>query len=187
MQWIQNYIPLGNLGLSALVAAIPLFILLYMLGIRRSKGQHAAFFATLAALLLAIFAWQMPVTLAVMATLNGVFFGLFPIVWIVITAIWVYNMTVESGEFKIIKNSLACITDDRRLQAMFIAFAFGSFHRRHGRLRHAGGHHRGHAGGPRVSTRFTPPASASSPTPRPWPSAPSASPSWWPPTSPAWT
>ncbi len=127
MQWIQNYIPLGSLGLSALVAAIPLFILLYMLGIRRSKGQHAAFFATLAAVILAIAVWGMPVSLAVMATLNGMFFGLFPVVWIIITAIWVYNMSVESGEFEIIKNSLACITDDRRLQALFIAFAFGAF------------------------------------------------------------
>ena len=127
MQWIQNYNPLGNLGISALVAAIPLFILLYMLGIRRSKGHHAAFFGTLAAILLAILVWGMPVQHAAMATLNGMLFGLFPIVWIVITAIWVYNMTVESGEFEIIKNSLACITDDRRLQALLIAFAFGSF------------------------------------------------------------
>ena len=127
MPWIQNYIPLGHLGLSALVAAIPLFILLYMLGIRRSKGQHAAFYAVLAAVLLAILVWGMPVQLAVMATLNGMLFGLFPVVWIVITAIWIYNMSVEAGEFEIIKNSLACITDDRRLQALFIAFAFGAF------------------------------------------------------------
>ena len=121
-----------------------------------------------------------------MATLNGMLFGLFPIVWIVITAIWVYNMTVESGEFEIIKNSLACITDDRRLQALFIAFAFGSFIE-------------GTAGfgtpvaitaamlvGLGFQRRCTPPVSASSPTPRRWPLAPSASPSWWPPGSPAW-
>ena len=74
-------------------------------------------------------------------------FGIFPIVWIVITAIWVYNMTVESGEFEIIKNSLACITDDRRLQALFIAFAFGSFIEGTAGFRHPRGHHRGHAGG----------------------------------------
>ncbi len=127
MTWVQQYNPLGNLGLSALVAAIPLFILLYMLGIRRSKGHYAALYATLAAVLLAIFVWRMPAGLAISATLNGMAFGLFPIVWIVISAIWVYNMSVESGEFEIIKNSLACITDDRRLQALFIAFAFGSF------------------------------------------------------------
>jgi lactate permease len=127
MTWNQVYNPLHNLGLSALVAAIPLFILLYMLGIRRAKGHYAAFVATFAAMLLAIIVWGMPVGLAVSATLNGMAFGIFPIVWIVVTAIWVYNMTVESGEFEIIKNSLACITDDRRLQALFIAFAFGSF------------------------------------------------------------
>jgi lactate permease len=69
----------------------------------------------------------MPAKLAINATLYGAAFGLFPIVWIVITAIWIYNMTVESGEFEIIKNSLASITEDRRLQAIFIAFAFGSF------------------------------------------------------------
>ena len=69
----------------------------------------------------------MPVGHAVSATLYGAAFGIFPIVWIVVTAIWVYNMTVECGDFEIIKNSLACVTDDRRLQALFIAFAFGSF------------------------------------------------------------
>ena len=69
----------------------------------------------------------MRVSLAISSTLNGAAFGLFPIVWIVITAVWVYNMTVESGEFEIIKDSLARLTDDRRLQALFIAFAFGAF------------------------------------------------------------
>jgi lactate permease len=127
MTWLQHYNPLGNLGLSALVAAIPLFILLYMLGIRRSKGHYAAFYSTLAAVLLAIIVWGMPVGYAISATVYGAAFGIFPIVWIVVTAIWVYNMTVECGDFEIIKNSLACITDDRRLQALFIAFAFGSF------------------------------------------------------------
>ena len=127
MAWIQNYNPLGSIGLSALVAAIPLFILLYMLGIKRSKGHNAAFFGLFSAILIAILAFNMPVGLALSATLNGVFVGIFPIVWIIVTAIWVYNMTVESGEFEIIKNSLASITEDRRLQAIFIAFAFGSF------------------------------------------------------------
>ena len=127
MTWIQNYDPLGNIGLSALIAAIPLFILLYMLGIKRSKGHNAAFFGLLSAVLTAILVFKMPVGLALSATLNGALVGIFPIIWIVVTAIWVYNMTVESGEFEIIKNSLASITDDRRLQAVFIAFAFGSF------------------------------------------------------------
>ena len=127
MKWVQVYDPLGNIMLSGLVAAIPLLILLYMLGVRRAKGHYAACIGTLSALLLAVAVWSMPASLAVSATLNGMLFGLFPIVWIVITAIWVYNMTVESGEFEIIKNSLASVTDDRRLQALLIAFAFGSF------------------------------------------------------------
>ena len=125
--WIQAYNPLGSILLSALVAGIPLYILFYMLAVKRMAGHKAAFAATLAAVLLAIFAWGMPAGLAVNATLYGAAFGIFPIVWIVITAIWIYNMTVESGEFEIIKSSLASITDDRRLQAILVAFAFGSF------------------------------------------------------------
>jgi len=127
MTWVQNYNPLGNIGLSALIAAIPLFIILYMLGIRRSKGHVAAAFGLAAAILVSIFVYNMPANLAIGSVLNGAAYGIFPIVWIVVTAIWVYNMTVESGEFEIIKSSLAAITDDRRLQALFIAFAFGSF------------------------------------------------------------
>lgn len=127
MSWVQQYQPLGSVALSALVAGIPLYMLFYMLAVKRMAGHKAAFAATVTAVLLAIFAWGMPASLAIDATLYGMAFGLFPIVWIVVTAIWVYNMTVESGEFTIIKNSLAQITDDRRLQAIFIAFAFGSF------------------------------------------------------------
>ncbi len=127
MNWVQVYNPLGNLALSALVAGIPLYILFYMLAVRRSPGHWAALFGTGSAVLLAILVWQMPVGLALNSTLMGAAFGIFPIVWIILNTIWVYNMTVESGEFDIIRNSLACITDDRRLQALFIAFAFGSF------------------------------------------------------------
>jgi lactate permease len=127
MAWTQQYGPLGGVNLSALVAGIPLYILFYMLAVRRAKGHIAALLATTTAVILAIAVWGMPVGLAVNTTIYGAAFGLFPIVWIVITAIWIYNMTVESGEFEIIKNSLASITDDRRLQAIFIAFAFGSF------------------------------------------------------------
>jgi len=128
LTWTQTYMPFGsNYLLPALVAAIPLIILFVMLAVLRKPGHQAAFVATAAAVLLSIFAWGMPAKLALNATVYGAAFGLFPIVWIVITAIWIYNMTVESGEFEIIKNSLASITEDRRLQAIFIAFAFGSF------------------------------------------------------------
>lgn len=128
MPWIQNYIPVADsVILSALVAAIPLFILFYMLAVRKSKGHIAAICGLIGALVVAIFIWKMPVGLAVSSTLNGAAFGLFPIVWIVVTAVWVYNMTVESGEFEIIKDSLARLTDDRRLQALLIAYSFSCF------------------------------------------------------------
>ncbi len=127
MNWTQIYNPLGNIFLSALIAGIPLYILFYMLAVKRAKGHWAALLSAASAVALSIAVWRMPVALSLNATLMGAAFGIFPIIWIVLTAIWVYNMTVESGEFDIIRNSLACITDDRRLQAIFIAFAFGSF------------------------------------------------------------
>ncbi|MDR0816163.1 MAG: lactate permease LctP family transporter [Desulfovibrio sp.] len=133
-KWTQIYDPLGLIApglpeylLSALVAAIPLYLLFYMLAVKRAAGHKAAFAGTLSAIILAITVWGMPVGLTINSTVMGALFGIFPIVWIIITAVWIYNMTVESGEFEIIKNSLASMTDDRRLQAIFIAFAFGSF------------------------------------------------------------
>ncbi len=127
MNWLQAYDPLSNVFLSAAVAGIPLYLLFYMLAFRRTAGHKAAFVGTTAAVLLAILIWGMPVNLALSSTAMGALYGIFPIVWIVITAVWVYNMTVESGEFEILKDSLARLTDDRRLQAIFIAFAFGAF------------------------------------------------------------
>lgn len=127
MNWLQMYDPLGHIAVSAFVAAIPLFILFIMLAVKRAPGHRAALFATGSAMVLAILVWRMPVTLAVNSTLMGAAFGLFPIIWIVLNTIWLYNMSVESGQFEIIRSSLARITDDRRLQAVFIAFAFGSF------------------------------------------------------------
>jgi lactate permease len=131
-KWRQIYDPLASLGgpsflLSALVAAIPLYLLFYLLAVKRTAGHKAAFVGTLSSLILAIAVWGMPAKMAISSTIMGACFGLFPIIWIVITAVWIYNMTVESGEFEIIKSSLANLTDDRRLQAIFIAFAFGSF------------------------------------------------------------
>ena len=126
-QWVQVYEPVGGIFVSALLAAIPLILLFYMLAVRRTPGHYAALVGTGSAILLAILAWGMPVSLAINSTVMGMCFGIFPIIWIVVTAVWVYNMTVESGEFEKIKSSLANLTDDRRLQAIFIAFAFGSF------------------------------------------------------------
>jgi len=126
--WLQVYKPLGDsYVISALVAGIPIYILFYMLAVKRAKGHVAGAVASLAALLLGIVFWGIPTSTAIGSYTYGFVYGLFPIVWIVVTAVWVYNMTVESGEFEIIKNSLATITDDRRLQAVFVGFAFGSF------------------------------------------------------------
>lgn len=127
MAWTQVYNPAGGALLSALLAGVPLMALFYMLAVRRAKGHYAAAVAVALSFALAIFVWRMPVGIAVSSFLHGAAFGLFPIIWIVVTAVWVYNMTVESGEFEYLKQSLARLTDDRRLQAIFIAFAFGSF------------------------------------------------------------
>ncbi|WP_300719084.1 lactate permease LctP family transporter [uncultured Desulfovibrio sp.] len=127
MTWTQVYNPAGGALFSALLAGIPLIALFYMLAVRRAKGHYAAAAAVALSFALAIFVWGMPAGTAVSSFIYGAAFGLFPIVWIVVTAVWVYNMTVESGEFEYLKQSLARLTDDRRLQAIFIAFAFGSF------------------------------------------------------------
>ena len=126
--WTQIYDPISkSIGISALVAGIPIYALFYLLAVKRMKGHIAGGIASLLALVLGILVWGIPASTAIGSYTYGFVYGLFPIVWIVVTAIWVYNMSVESGEFEIIKSSLACITDDRRLQAVFIGFAFGSF------------------------------------------------------------
>lgn len=127
MTWTQVYDPMGSLALSALLAAIPMIIIFYLLAVRRTPGQIAGAIALASAVLVAILAYKMPVGLALTATGMGALYGVFPIFWIVITAIFIYNMTVETGQFEIVKDSIATITDDRRLQALLIAFAFGAF------------------------------------------------------------
>lgn len=125
--WIQNYDPLGHIALSALAAAFPLFLLFFLLAIRRMAGFKAAFFCVSSALLLAVLVWKMPWSMAFSTLALGGSFGLFPIVWIIVNAVWIYNLTVESGEFETIKSSLAGLTEDRRLQTVLICFAFSCF------------------------------------------------------------
>jgi len=127
MTWTQIYNPMNNLALSALMAAIPIIVIFYLLAIRRTPGQIAGAIALASAVLVAIFAYKMPVGLALTATAMGALYGIFPIFWIVVTAIFIYNLTVETGQFEIVKDSIASITDDRRLQALLIAFGFGAF------------------------------------------------------------
>ncbi len=126
--WQQHYTPLGgSLALSALAAAIPLFVLLYLLGVRRTTAWIAALSGLGATLVVAIGVYQMPAGLAVSASAMGAAFGLLPITWIIFWAIFLYRMTVETGRFEIVKDSIGSITQDRRLQALLIAFAFGAF------------------------------------------------------------
>ncbi len=125
--WTQNYDPFNSLAISAPVAALPLFLLFYLLAIRRSPGYRAAAICCLAAFLIAGFLWKMPWPTAFSSLTMGMVFGLFPIVWVIVNAVWMYNLTVESGEFETIKKSLAGLTEDRRLQTILIAFAFSCF------------------------------------------------------------
>src|ERR1700741_3529317 len=126
--WQQNYEPLsGSLGLSAVVAAIPILVPFYMLGVIRKPAWIAAVSALAAAFVLALIVYGMPVQLAVMSSLSGAAFGLFPIAWIVFSSIMLYRLAVDTGKFEVIKDSVGGLTDDRRLQALFIAFSFGAF------------------------------------------------------------
>jgi lactate permease len=126
--WQHNYEPLaGSLGVSALVAAIPIAVLFLILGVLRKPAWISALSALASALVVALAAYGMPARLAVLSALYGAGFGLFPIAWIVFSSIMLYRLAVDTGKFEIIKDSIGTLTDDRRLQAMFIAFSFGAF------------------------------------------------------------
>jgi len=126
--WPQTYTPVGDsLGLSALVAAIPIFVLLFLLGVKRKPAWMASLAGLAAAALVAGFAYHMPAAQLVGSIGYGAAFGLFPIGWVVFSAILLYRVTLESGNFEIVKDSVGSLTEDRRLQALLIAFAFGAF------------------------------------------------------------
>src|SRR5882724_5616957 len=126
--WQHNYEPVGgSLGLSAPVAAIPILVLFLMLGVWRKPAWMSALAALASALVVALAVYGMPLPLALMSTLYGAAYGLFPIAWIVFISIMLYRLAVDTGKFEIIKDSVGSLTDDRRLQAMFIAFSFGAF------------------------------------------------------------
>src|SRR6266849_6191884 len=126
LMWSQNYTPVnGSLALSTLVAAIPVFVLLFLIGVKRKPGWIASLAGLAAAAVVAIFVYGMPVTTVVSATLYGAANGLFPIGWVVFTAILLYRITVEMGKFETLKDSVGNLSQDRRLQALL--FAFGAF------------------------------------------------------------
>ena len=127
MNWTQVVDPLNSIVISALVAAIPIVFIFWALIIRKMKGYLASLFTVLIAIILAIIVYRMPVKLALASTWHGALYGLLPICWVIIGAMFLYNVTVKSGQFEIIKNFMASITTDRRLQALLVAFSFGAF------------------------------------------------------------
>src|SRR5262245_53247510 len=126
--WRHDYTPLaGSLGLSALVAALPIFVLLWLLGVKRKPAWIAGLTGLGAAAFVALVVYGMPVAMTLSAVAYGAAFGLFPIGWIVFWAIVLYRITVETGNFEVIKDSIGSLTADRRLQGILIAFALSGF------------------------------------------------------------
>jgi len=127
MPWSQVYDPLHSAWLSTLLAALPVVVLLGGLAVLRLKAHAAALAGLAAALAVSILIFGMPPDKAVRTTLLGAAYGLFPIGWIILNVIFLYQLTVEKGSFKIMQESLTGITRDRRLQVLLIAFSFGAF------------------------------------------------------------
>ncbi|MFJ8004081.1 L-lactate permease [Streptomyces fagopyri] len=125
--YVQQVEPVADsLGLSALVAALPLVIVLVLLGGVRVKAHLAALVGLLAAALVALFAYGMPVGQTLSGAAQGAVFGVFPILWIVVNALWVYRMTVRTRHFDILRRSFGRLSDDPRIQALVVAFCFGA-------------------------------------------------------------
>src|ERR1700734_930371 len=127
MNWTQVYDPLGHWWLSTLVAALPIVVLLGMLAGFKIRPHLCAIAGATTSILCAMFVFGMPGRLAVTSFLYGGAYGLLKIVWIVIAAVFLYDISVETGQFEIMKQSVAAITPDRRLQLLLVAFCFGAF------------------------------------------------------------
>ncbi|MGE9764144.1 lactate permease LctP family transporter [Pseudomonas sp. PDM20] len=125
--WQQLYTPLGSLGLSALAALVPIIFFFLALAVFRLKGHVAGAITLVLSLLIAITVYQMPVDKALASAVYGFFYGLWPIAWIIVAAVFLYKLTVKSGQFEIIRSSVLSITVDQRLQVVLIGFSFGAF------------------------------------------------------------
>jgi lactate permease len=125
--WSQVYDPLHNIILSALLAALPVAVLLGALGFLHLKAHIAALLGLTASFLISVFEFGMPAQMSVLSALYGAAYGLMPIGWIILNVIFLYQLTLEKGHFKVLQNSIANVTEDRRLQLLLIAFAFGAF------------------------------------------------------------
>lgn len=127
MIWQQVYDPLSNMWISTLLAAIPVVVMLVGLGFLHMKAHWAAGAGLVAALIIAVFVYNMPADMAGRAAMLGGLTGLLPIGWIVLNIIFLHQLTEKNGSFKILQDSIAGITEDRRIQLLLIAFAFGAF------------------------------------------------------------
>jgi lactate permease len=127
MEWLQNYNPLGNAWLSTLVAAIPIVVLLGLIAILEVRIHLAALIGLATALVIAIGVYGMPGKTAAATTLYGAAYGCFPIGWIILNLIFLYQLTVEKGHFAVLRSSLAGLAPDPRVQVILIAFSFGAF------------------------------------------------------------
>ena len=128
MPWTQSYAAVhGSLLLTALVMAIPIAFLFWALAFKRMKGHVAGLLTLALTIVVCVLAYHMPVKTALSASALGMVNGLFPIGWIILTAVFLFNLTVESGQFEVIKHSISALSPDRRIQALLIAFSFSAF------------------------------------------------------------
>ncbi|CAM5782088.1 L-lactate permease [Castellaniella caeni] len=125
--WQQSYDPAGNIWLSALIACLPIILFFLSLTVFRLKGWLAGTLTVLCALAVALFFYGMPVTQGLASAIYGFFYGLWPIAWIIVGAVFLYKIAVKTGQFDTIRESVLTLTADQRLQMLLVGFSFGSF------------------------------------------------------------
>ena len=125
--WQQIYDPMGNIWISSAIAMIPIVFFFLALAIFRLKCSVAGTITVILALLVSLFAYQMPATMAFASLVYGFLYGLWPIAWIIIGAVFLYKISVKTGQFNVIRSSILSITEDQRLQMLLVGFAFGTF------------------------------------------------------------